>query len=755
MSKFESQYFDNATELVQAKDDCWKGVEDRVKTLETVRAFTNMMATLTPEEAEELGRTEITNHGLIYRDMIQQETQYTSMVSGTNSLVEIIVDTDSPEQDLVTGARLSEAINRFCIHHKGKFLNFWRKVAGEIVIAGGAKVTFGSRYGWLPTLSTNMFFPKEAELDPDKIPYAFEPVELTKDDLLKFKKQFEGSGDSSYLDAENIESLIEKLDEQIADRTKDQGSSISDETQEAVRKNSGEKSHTISAWWYYEVKYDKSGDTYVSKTLCTNGITGANIKGSEDSEAAKIVAHIDKAYSSAEEWLHLVFVDSEIGGIKNIDTLKGVAEMTYPSALETEELLNLMLEGDKIRARPKIRLTDQADPDEVKKWDVVSDLFAPRGVEEMEFKGTSRSLMTPMSMLSQNTAGLTTSSVANGPDGGELRQQALERQRNSSRLEINRITEATNHLDSILDTIVWRILDADVKPGTADYRDIMAARKRIDSYGLDRKELSRREFGRFVNIRVRAKRTVANGDRTQQLETAKWLMDNLQNYPPAVRPRIIHKATVLQTQDPDEADSLVSVPKSIINAQKITAENEYDTIRRRAALGQVLPMGEDDVHQDHIPVHLLDMQAHVASHAIRPWDKLDLVAFAGMTQHVALHIQTLMENPVTNGEGKTFMKDFQNIVQAAQAVVQEVEEATQSDQAQLTPKEQAELQLKWAQLELEGRKFGMKMEDVQRLWSSREAREKLAYRNQYTREINEDRRLRLDAARMSSEGNAQ
>ena len=38
--------------------------------------------------------------------------------------------------------------------------------------------------------------------------------------------------------------------------------------------------------------------------------------------------------------LHLAAVDSEIGGVKNLDTLRGVAEMIYPSGLDMEELLS-------------------------------------------------------------------------------------------------------------------------------------------------------------------------------------------------------------------------------------------------------------------------------------------------------------------------------------------------------------------------------------------------------------------------------
>lgn len=87
--------------------------------------------------------------------------------------------------------------------------------------------------------------------------------------------------------------------------------------------------------------------------------------------------------------------------------------------------------------------------------------------------------------------------------------------------------------------------------------------------------------------------------------------------------------------------------------------------------------------------------------------------------------------------------------------MQEVEEATGSEQNQLTPKEQADLQLKWAALELEGRKFGLKVEDTQKLWENREARAVISKRSQFAKEVSDDRRIELDKTRLRRETLAQ
>jgi hypothetical protein len=714
-----------------------------------------MQRLMTDDEAEKLGRTEITNFGLSHRDMLQIESQITSMVTTTNALVEVIVDTDNAEKDYQTSIRISEAINRGAIHFKGKFANLWRKIGGEVTIAGGTPVTNNPRYGWLPEIRADMFFPKATPLDAEQVSYAFDPKELSIHDL-KHMLAAIGEGQSRYIVRENVEHLIEILEEQVRDNRKDQGSSHGFEVTEAVRDGKSERSTTVSAWDYFEVKYDDKGNQYVSRTLFTDGIDGTATTERGDREdnkrraSAQIIDYVEKAYPSATDWLHMVFVDSEIGGVKTLDTCRGIAELIYPSALELEDLINLTLEGDKIRAKPKIQLGD-ANPDDVARWNIVEDMYAPAGVSEMEFKGNSQGLMTPFSLLRQNAAGLASSSVSNSGRGGELRQQALERQENSAQLIGNRLAESYNHLESILETLVWRLLAGDTKPGTEGYHETMWVRAYLDRYDIPYKDLAKRVHNRFQYIRVRAKRVIGNGDVQQRVETADWLMNNIMNYAPATRPLVVQQATSLRTQDPDLAEYLVKVPQAILNAQKITAENEYSTIERRAALGQTIPIAPDDIHQDHIPVHLIDMQAMVAMAQMRPWDKLDVLQFAGLAEHTGEHLQVLMGNPLTNPEAKSFLQDYQNIVASAQAVVQEVEERLGSEQGQLTAREQAEVELKTAELQLKAQALGLKIEDTQRLWASREARNKLSQRSQYAREVGESQRLQLDNKRIETQ----
>ena len=92
--KFKSEYADTADELLQLKNRAFEEVMEKKERLQLVRDFTNMKDTMTEAEARELGISEITNHGQTYRAMSANQSQYQSMVTRTNALLDLKVDTD-------------------------------------------------------------------------------------------------------------------------------------------------------------------------------------------------------------------------------------------------------------------------------------------------------------------------------------------------------------------------------------------------------------------------------------------------------------------------------------------------------------------------------------------------------------------------------------------------------------------------------------------------------------------------------------
>jgi hypothetical protein len=750
--KFKSEYFDNINELTQAKDDAWRGVSQRRERLGIIRKFSNGLATMTKEEAQAAGRTEIVNHLTTYTKLIGLASAYESMATGQKNLVEIIVDTNNPEEDQEAGARLSEAVNRGAVCRKGKFAQFWRKCAGEIVMAGGVPVTFGARYGWLPTVDLDMFFPKESELDAEKMTFAFVPQEMTHSDLKELEKEV-SSGSSSVTNVKNVKKLIAILDQRIKDsQGKTEGFGQQEVTRPVRDQNTGGDNLVIDCWSYYEIKFAENGTRYVSKTLFTDTLDttpgqDSGIKQDEPSSETFLISFQEKAHDEAAEWLHMVCIDSEIGGLKNTDTIRGVAELIYPSATEMEDLFNRTLEGDKIRATPKMKVTSSANADAVAQWDINSDSFVPDGLEEMQFNATSQNLQTPISYLTGTVSDITMTPRGSVGNSGELRVDAVDRQEASAGVRSNRLSEAYDVMDTILESVVYRLFRGDLKAGADGYMETKWVRAFLKSQAVDYKKLSERKNGQFLFLRVRARRSIGNGDRQNQIETSDWLMDRIQSFDPTSRPLIMRTATALHTQDQDLAEQLVTVPKTLLNAQKVTAENEYDTIARRSALGQSISVQPGDVHQEHLPIHLLDLQSLLAHHQYEPWGQIDVLVFGGMLDHIGEHLQILLGNPATNFEGQQFLQDFQALVTAGRPIIQQVEEQQESLDQQLTPKEEAELQLKAKDQERKWQELGLKASTEEALQENRRSRERLAaanqataHRRQLTNEISDDRR---------------
>lgn len=758
---FQSEYFKNGTELAEARRHASDKVKDRRDDLAKIRRSSNGMALMTEEEAEELGREEIVNHLLSYAKLLQLESMYKSMVTGTKSLVEIIVKTGNAEKDMEDGATVSRIINDGIFNFRRKFKNFWSKCAGEIVMAGGVPACYPDKFGWLPEVRPDMVFPPETDLETDQIPFCFAPVSYNLMDLEEMIREHEEDDEEdSVINIKNLRTLAEHLKEQPEDRINafpSHRSNVTRSTREDEDEDSSEA--TIDAWEYFEVKVDEDdGSLYVSKTVFTeqdslrrdwkdaNRQVSKELNKDDEASDTLIITYEDVAFDNVFDWLVFVAVDSEIGGVKDISTMRGAAELIFDSSQDIEDLLNLMIQGDKIRAVPKMKLTDDANVGQIAKWDITRDLVAPKGLEKLDIDAPTSHLQTPMSILDGGTSAIAGAPTGMTGESGQLRVEALQQQQVTGNIQANRLGEAYDCLDMILGMVVYRVLMTEPEPGTEGYNEIMWTQEKLREAEIDIKKLGERRYGRFRWIEVRAQRNIANGDRRSQISTSEWLMANLDRFAPQVRPIILRLATQLQTQDPHLAETLVQIPKVILNQQKVIAENEYDLIERRSSIGQAVSIGADDIHQDHIPVHLKDMQTLLARHDIRPWDKDDVLTFTGLAEHLAEHLEVLLGSKGTVNEAAAYLQDYQKLVNAAQTPIAEVEEREQQQKEGMDSiplEKQIELEQKDQELMLKARQIGVAEANQERLTRLNERNTRMKERSAMFNELKEARMLQL------------
>lgn len=746
--KFKSEFFSTPRALSEERDRLWGDEIDKRRDNECVSGFYNGRSLKTPEQAEQDGEpADIVNHLLGYRNLKRQEDAYDSIYSSTNRMVEIMVKTDTPEADDITSQRLSNAINK-AIYFSGEFENLWQSVSGEIPMKGKVPLMF-NRTGWCPRFCPNVLYPKNSSPVSGKVTYAFAPYELTYVRLKDLEASVKGS-ESKFIDLTTVKLLLNVLKDQIA------GKGVSQSTEKGYDNDPNpmdermlrDSRNSIPAWKYYEVTFDeKTKKKYVSETLFTEKLNLSNserTKARKEDGEEKIVSYRPKAFEDPTHWLHTLMVDSQIGGAKTVDRAKGLAEITFNSDTDAEDLLNRYVSGEKLRALPKFEMGENANPDQVAQWRPYEDSVMPSGLKPVQVYA-SNNLLAPLQVMRENTARLTGGSVSNaGAQQGELQKQAQQRQMEDASMGSNRLAKIYTPADRLLAEIVRRFLLIETKPGQEGYEDIMWVRECLDQYKIPYKELAKMHYGRFKYIEVRVARVIGSGDRESELFVATFLKDNLQNYDPQVRPFIMRKITALISRDPALAEYLVTLPEIITNTQRGVAENEFDTILRRAAVGYVHPVNAGDVHEDHVPSHLLDFQAYLTElQAVQP-QELDMRRIAAITDHIVRHLQAMSSMPASAGAAKVYQGQLQQLEGVAQKIIAQYEETQAAmQQPGLTPKEEADIAIKMRDQELDAQKLGLQYAQFEEIVKSRESRASQGNRKQYANEVKTAKQLEM------------
>lgn len=198
------------------------------------------------------------------------------------------------------------------------------------------------------------------------------------------------------------------------------------------------------------------------------------------------------------------------------------------------------------------------------------------------------------------------------------------------------------------------------------------------------------------------------------------------------------------------AEMAIRPPQVILNQQRITAENEFDTIARRAMIGMSVAPQPDDIHHNHIESHMVDLQALIGANDVTPWNLREALIFAAVVEHIAAHIQILLSNPATNFEGNKYLQPFQKLITDGKPLVAEAQQAQDAEVAQLSPMEQAKIELEVAKLELKAHELGVREEDLRDLRSIRAGRQTLSERAQFVREIQDRERMKLERKKVDT-----
>jgi|TARA_R100000084_G_scaffold109319_2_gene75692 hypothetical protein len=728
----ECQYWEDVSELVTEKDRVRRTYDEREEREEITRDFYNGRPIMVEDDADEEDLENMTNHLIGYSSLQVLETRLYSIWSTSNRIIDVdVVEKVNESEDIIEIERRSKLINKYmnkAIYHTSRFGAFWRAVSGEIVIAGRAACIYDDDSDWCPRVKAKLMFPDNLGTDIREMTYAFSPDELTLDQLRALLGQGdtddeEDDGDDFVegvqVNKEAIEGYINEIKKQIkmdgksSYRNDTRAKRKSTDTDEEDRNNKT----TVDAWRYYEIRYDEDLESRVVDMIIFTEQLNTNDK---EESTQVVLAKFPAYYEAPERMGHLIVLDAKIGGEKRFSEAKGIADITYNSDVDSEELLNNLFEGEKARAIPRLQIGEGANTEELLGWDVDRDRVVPSGVQEFQLRTPSGNLQTPLALMSQNSASIAGASFSNSGRGGELRQQAVERQDNNRATGASRLADALKSLDILLHEVARRFMSGDIEPGEPGYEDIMWFRAKMKKHNIPIEELAEQTYGYFDYIEVKAVRSSSSGENDFDLQVAQQLMQNIGNYPPAVRPFIVNKFTSLITSDPQFADRLVELLPKISSAQRITSEIEFEQIARDASIGLETPLGAEDVHQEHIPTHFKHLEVILARANFRPWTREDAAHFAGIQLHTEKHITELLQNGTTQAEGQQFAQEFARLVSQADGLLQEVEqeEASFEEQAGMTQAEKDE-----RELQLKEREQSRKEADTQSTIEQRERRQ--------------------------------
>ena len=805
--ELESDIHYTIDELIQAKSCALYDNSNRIERRKIVHAFTNMQDTTTEQERDDQDIEEIINFGTTFRSAQTNIAPLESIVTGTDSLCDLVVDFNDPNHDHLLGVEISNVANEWLFNSNEKFQRFWRTVTGEGYLVGGGPAVFDDEeVGLFPRYNRNIFFPLHTSLDPDEMTFAFERREFTMSQLKELIKHTDD--DDSMVSKASLEAIIEEIRDQV-----EGGASVNHETTnhgyDLETNSSREQEYnniTFEIWGYWEVRTypddykDKSkrglkyvshilfSDTYInSESSRDNGTDSKSQKGSD----IRTILYQDKiAFSDPREWLVMMVFDEEIGGEKTIDTLRGVAEAFYKPAVKIEEFFNKKMDGALASSVPYLVANDSANPDEVLDFEF-GDAFLPKGTEFAQIPNTARELNPVISDLTRTVAGISGGGQSNTGRGQELRQQAVERQENSSIIKTNRIINAYLRLDNILDIVIGRAMNLEAKPGTTDYRLIMGFQSCVDQKIIEilnlrddeqgegeivddviddeksttkttalakakqiRKKIAMREFGKFKYFKVKARRSASGLDRPSEIENASFILRLIETGRVAAQnvPALIQRAVAYQTQNTDIAQLAAQTPDLIQSDQAERAAAEWSTIGRRAVAGEIVEIGARDIDADHVESHKMDLIADVNLHGLRPWDQADVVMFVARVNHTGSHLERMRQRQESAGVARDSIQEFQEIIRGAGQIIQLLEEQRAQEQnngEDLSPADRlsvAREQKIYAEIEILGRNYGLNLEDTkdtmrQRLVRAQQGQQRLDLlnRSQIVREIENQR----------------
>jgi len=302
--------------------------------------------------------------------------------------------------------------------------------------------------------------------------------------------------------------------------------------------------------------------------------------------------------------------------------------------------------------------------------------------------------------LTRRNAAASISNSEGASATNELEVQALERQGRNAEAIANRMNDIYENLKTLGETIFERFLNPNIESSDAGYDEIKFFQDKMREQGIPLSFLRASKNGRFTNVDVKVNRVAGDGDRVREIMVNRSLMQRINMFSPQAQQEILRRVTAQETQDYDLAEELVPREQKIDGGQINVANNENQSCLQRGITGYVPQLNDDDIHGIHIAEHAGGIEAMLAKGQIKGWDEMDIGGFQSLMQHFQLHGQQIAANPAQKDLANQIRQQLQVWLRRAKEYINNFQAKKEAEQQKMSPKEQAELQLKGADHEL-------------------------------------------------------
>lgn len=717
--KLRSDKFEDMMAVIAKKNSYTSFWNKKRDSNAVVRSFINGLS-VAAENGED--DSELTNYLTSYRSMSARTGALVETYTNTKTFCDITVRSGDLEGDALASAIITDAFNEEILYgslSKRVFYNFISWLAGELQVSGGIPLVFTDNHAWLPSIENFLIDPK-CDLACEQFSVCFQPKFLSVDDI----REMYNSPGRKTLNKTTLKAILDEAEnsddgeiqtgsaagtDHVKEGSLDAGKVGFGETDEC-KPSYLDSEGKLAVWWMFE----RRNNGRISGTLfCENSTQ----------EATPILAYIDKFASSVEELFIYFTINTEIGGDQNVGSVRGIAEVIFPSANMMEIVLNSYVDGDLDRAKPKYRIRDgkeNVNESAILHWAANRSWLVPNEVEEVRNVSSSAGLSAPYQLLGANMASISST----GGDGttGRLRVEAVESNRQNRASLAQMVQQWGINMESLVSMILQRCITFDVNTKAPGANAVKCFRRRLEEANINPAIIGKRKDGAFKYLRIDVNHP------TDDDETVQWLSNNLQNLPPQTRNTALSMIMTKVSKDPRLATKLIGDTITISNSQKAIAQNESQTIFIRAFSGEVLQPNPSDIHEDHVPEHFRDLSALLMMNEVEAWKQADVVKFQALVLHVGEHLKIMFANPVTQGLAKQFITELDQFSGAAQKLQGAIQQQ-QQQQSNLTELERHRIQVDAAKLEIEqgelalkGMKFGLDVQKEENLKENRTRR---------------------------------